>query len=471
MLVAVAALPIAACALPVEAPIEARALSLGLAAREEPSVLHEAFDLMPESVSTTATRAVASTDVAAPAHVTYWRAAAQAYALPVRRALATWQRRLHEQDGAGLPGDLGLGAEVDDVEDLDAALVLRASVDILGILGLGPYEAAKALATAEARAAFASLDRALWSARFDVERARVRLAASRARIAVRAQLVEDCVDDSVRVAIFVERDWLARGPLAAARALIARAGQDLENERVLAAQLREVLAARAGLMADATALEAVTPVVLDEYPTTALVEAQASANATPASEQETAARLLATHPNLHALMLDYAVAEARLRRAASDAWPRLRLGAKQRLEPMNLLGSFVDFSFPWPGRVDAATRAALRARDEARFVVEEGLREIASRIETSAARLREAEAALTAARIVEGSSAAAFAAAQEMWWADTNMLGQFNDALERRIGGVVAALPARDQAFFAWLDWREAMGPDMTPVTEGGSDV
>lgn len=435
-------------------------------------------------------------DALDPARVDFWHASARAWSIGVRRAVVAWNQSHANRDGAGLPGDIGLGAEVDDVENLDASFVLRASFDILRFLGLGPAHAAKELANAQARAAFGDLDRAVWASRFDVERARVRLAASRARIAARSLLVAELEDDATRLQIFETHEWIPAGPAAAGRALMSRARQDLDNERVLEASLTEALATRAGLLASDAALGHVAPATLDEYSLSksAIRVRYATANeqnawarppttdpaheeARPDTETNAPARfarretgrkeagqvdrskdLLGGHPYLRAAMLDYAVAEARVRRAASDAWPGIRIGPKQRLEPQDLLGGFLELTLPWPGRVDAATRVALASRHEARIVVEERLRELTSRIDTSATRFARARDAILNATALEAASRSAWTAAQAVWSVEASAMGMFNDALERRLGGVVAVVNARETAILALLDHDEAIG-------------
>ncbi|MCA8969116.1 MAG: TolC family protein [Planctomycetes bacterium] len=542
--VVVPALVLASCRGPAPDPIDADTLAMHLASRSSVDVMREALDLLPHaqvdedldasrsrqsprmSTANASAKAQSSLDnrllanargldgklgqgphpddrvgmmhghALDAARVEFWRASAHAWSIGVRRAVVAWNQSHANRDGAGLPGDIGLGAEVDDVEDLDASLVLRASFDILRLLGLGPAHAARELANAQARAAFGELDRAVWASRFDVERARVRLAASRARIAARSQLVDEFEDDATRLQVYEAHEWIPAGPAAAGRALMSRARQDLNNERVLEASLTEALASRAGLLASDAALGHVAPETLDEYslsksairvrhattneqntwartPATnppheeTLPDTETNAPARPARREtgrkeagpvDRSKDLLGGHPYLRAAMLDYAVAEARVRRAASDAWPGIRIGPKQRLEPQDLLGGFLELTLPWPGRVDAATRVALASRRDARVVVEERLRELMSRIDTSAARFARARDAVLNATALEAASRSAWTAAQAVWSVEASAMGMFNDALERRLGGVVAVINARETAVLALLDHEEAIG-------------
>ena len=90
--------------------------------------------------------------------------------------------------------------------------------------------------------------------------------------------------------------------------------------------------------------------------------------------------------------------------------------------------------------------------------VEERLRELMSRIDTSAARFARARDAVLNATALEAASRSAWTAAQAVWSVEASAMGMFNDALERRLGGVVAVINARETAVLALLDHEEAIG-------------
>lgn len=445
------------CRAPDRDPLRPAELDRALALRSDPAVLRDAIALLPTEFRVQQDERDPGADMSA-AHVSFWRDAARAWSQPVRRALRAWQSNVARSAGAGLPEDIALAAETDDVEDFDAAAVLRASIDVLGLLGLGASAAAEVLAGAEARAAYGSLHAAWWAARFQVERARVRLAASRARIDARRELVEDTRDDAIRLTVYEEKGWLPAATVAAARALMARASHELEVERAIERDGRESLATRAGLLSSDPHLDAVDSLVLDEYE---LVPDRRTL-------REGSAHGFENHPVLRAAKLEYAVAEARVRRAASETWPGLRIGPKQRIEPQSLLGAFVELRLPWPGRADAATLAAIEDRATARVDVEERVREIRSAVRESLERLAHRKAALRDAEQIAAASSRAFVAAQARWSVEATALGMFNDALERRLGDAVAAITAREQAILAWLAWREAAGPEQDASEAGG---
>lgn len=441
---ALVGIALVSCSAPPPSPLVEGELRASLELRAQVEATEAALDLLP-----LASLQIEVDAEAEPSEAAFWRARARAWSFEVRSALQAFRRRSQLQDAAGLPGPIVLAGEVEELEDPERAAILRASVDVLGIFGLGPRAAAAELADAETRAALGRLERALWAARFDAERALVRLAATRARVAELRKLVEETRDDRTRLEVYASREWLAAGPSETAIALIARAAQRFEVERSREHTAVEALARRSGLLTSDAAISAVSPRLLEVY------------DASIRQPRGTAERALLTlHPEARSAALEYAVAEAQLRRAASEAWPGLRIGPRARVEPTNLLGAFVELRLPWPGQVDAETRAALEARKAARIAVEERVRALMGRERESSGRVDKALLAIPSARTLSSRSKSAWTAAQARWSVDTTALMMFNDALERRIGACVAAIDALELAALSWLDWCQAAGPE-----------
>ena len=442
---------LAACSAPPAEPLDAASLSSELEQRSEIESLRAALERSALSPLIDAERRSSSLDSDA-TRVEFWRASARAWSLPLRRALAQHAISVAATRSAGLPGDFAAGAEIDDVENADASIVTRASVDVLGIFGLGPSAAAKRLAAERVRAAQGAVEAAWWRARFDVERARVALAAARARVAALRELVLDLIDDSKRLDVYAERGWLPEAPSAAARALIARAAKQLADAEHAERGARASLARASGLLSNDAALAKVEVGVLEEYGS----QWDAARAAEPL--RDLSKRLVRAHPELRASFLDYAVAESALQRAAAEAWPGIRVGPKLRLEPNDLLGGFLELRLPWPGRVDAAVELAIQRRQRVRIEVEERVRDLVSRVREGRSSFAAARRALEQARRLEQASRASWIAAQARWEVDAKTLGNFNDALERRISAAVAAINALEFAVRAWLDLQEAEG-------------
>jgi hypothetical protein len=391
---------VVACAAPAPAPLDDAALSADASRRATtPDELAAALELAATApLGLPRPAAPASVDGAS---VDFWRASAFAYDADVRAARRAYSAAAARAGRAGaaepimFEGDrVGFGAPERDAE-------LAATFDLLGVLGIGRSAAARALADAESAAALGELEAAVVRARFRVERARAALAAARAARGALRDLVADDVADRTRRERLAAAGRYAPSDLAFAvnvAAAVDRERADLDAEE---SALRAELAVAAGLPPAHPALDRVDGAASTE----AVAAARAYAATEPTATDDAA--LLRDLPELRTRKLAYAVAEARLRAAAAEGTPALRVGPKFRVMPDDVLpGGMLALELPWPGTVDGEVAAALVERDAARDAVVDAL----LRAQNAAAAAR---ASLAAALIAADRAAASERAAEE----------------------------------------------------------
>ena len=381
----------------------------------------------------------------------FWHACAWAYAPGPIAARRDYYSARAARRSAGAPGPIGVGTETLDWGDPGRDTQVRLTFDLLGILGLGRSGAVADLAVATERQALGRLEQAVWSARFDVDRARVSVAASRMRLAILETLSQEVAKATTRIDILDERGWIPSDRAAAARAMTERLHRrQARTETVLAEDLAR-LSKAAGLPPSSDSLTELTSATLAHYE--------------PLSELPplpTATALLDRHPLLRARQLDYALAEARIQRAAAEAWPDIRIGPRLRFLPSDTLtGGILDVALPWPGSVQGYVDAAVQERTKAGELLENAL---VAQLADAKSRRRALREALRTARLqgpaIEAGTGEAWKAAQARFAADPASLPMWTDRLERRIAGVVAAIDAREQVILALLCYQEACGPD-----------
>ena len=71
----------------------------------------------------------------------FWHAHALAFEPVVRSSRRIWRATEREQAGAGTPNRTGLSHRLEDLSDLERQNDVAATVDLLGLLGLGPKAA------------------------------------------------------------------------------------------------------------------------------------------------------------------------------------------------------------------------------------------------------------------------------------------------------------------------------------------
>ena len=401
---------------------------------------------------------------AAPGDPAFWRARAWTYALPCVEARRRFQASLQRSLGAGLPGAIGLGAQSREKETMTAPgqtgteteVEVALTFDILGLLNLGPAAAASELSDAELRQALAEVEQAAWSSLHVVDRALVRVRASLARESALTELVDQVHTDGRRIQVYVDHGWLPPGQLASANAMSRRAERRLADEQIRLTRAREALSQASGLPVSASAFAELLPLE-------STAAEPADALRLPSDRE-----LLAHLPELRRSLLAYATAEARVRRAAADAWPGIRLGPNLRIRPdAHLLGGILDLTLPWPGVVASQVAAALELRELAREQLEDQLR--AAQAATSERKQRfdrAREINVHQTPQIEQGTAVAWRAARARFSIESSRLPEWTDRLERRSVGCVAAVDGREQLELARIDFAESVGPLSAPGEE-----
>ncbi|MEO6709093.1 MAG: hypothetical protein ABI054_12875 [Planctomycetota bacterium] len=394
-------------------------------------------------------------ELASPESPAYWRACALAWNPQVRQARRELQSAIASARAAGQPGEVEASVEAPELDDPGRDTEIALTFDLLGILGLGPAHALRASARGEVRRARAGLESAVWNATFDVERARVRLAASRERERRLERLLVEVKSQSERFEILARRGRLSEADVQMASAASHEVEHARSHETAESAEKQAELARISGLPFVHPAYATIAGEVLDEPRRIA-----------PAPDVR---KLLAQDPALRELALEYAQAELHVRHMAAEAWPTLRLGPKLTLEPSDvLLGGVLDLSVPWPGSVAKAVRIASAEREAARERVEDGLNLAQARI----ASLSTIEAE---ARVRAVEHGVLMDEAQEASWQATNARLRFGEvgvsewtrAARERMDPLTGLVDERESAAIAALDFAQACGvvPNATEVT------
>jgi outer membrane protein TolC len=379
----------------------------------------------------------------------YWQASAVAWNPELRQM----RRRVRElralRGAAGRPGAVEVEAETAELEDTGMESELALTIDVLGVLGLGPSRAARELAAAAERAALADLERALWRVRFDVDRARVRVAAAQALDLAMQALLDHVTPDRARLEFLHDKGWLPRAPYESAYASLHMAEHRQGMARLELTRARGELAALCGLRVDHPALAEVGSHALDSLRPDELEFADPTPEA-----------LLGALPELRQRRLELAVAEAELRSEAREAWPSLRLGPKLTWMPgEQQVGGMLGIELPFPGALDGRIAAAHERREAQREALEDAFVAARSRLATTQNALDQALIQLTEhSPDVDASVARMFIATQAEFRVDPMQLERWALALRERIESLSALVAARAEAAVAWLDYQEARG-------------
>lgn len=445
---------VGACAAPAPAPLDDAALSADAARRATtPDELAAALalaDAAPLGLPRPA--APATIDGAS---VDFWRACAYAYDADVRAARRAYAAALARAGRAGAPEPIMFEADRVGFGAPDRETEVGATFDLLGVLGLGRSAAARALADAESAAALGDFETAVVRARFRVERARAALAAARAAHGALRDLVADDGADRTRRERLAAAGRYAPSELAFAAnvaAAVDRERADLDAEE---SALRAELANAAGLAPEHPALGRVDGAALAE----AVASARTSAAIVSAPPDDAA--LLRDLPELRARKLTYAVAEARLRAAAAEGAPALRVGPKFRVMPDDVLpGGMLALELPCPGAVDGEVAAALVERDAARDAVVDALLRARNAAVAARAALAAAVVAADRAAASERAAEAELSARRAQFRADVDPMNLERTAMafERCASARRARLTADAALARAALDRAEAEG-------------
>jgi outer membrane protein TolC len=379
----------------------------------------------------------------------FWHACAFAWNPELRRARRELLALRAAVRGSGAPGALMLDVEHMDLSDSDADLELMATVDLLGLLGVGPAPAQRALARAEDRSALAELESAVWRIRFEVDRARVRFASARATEIVLEALLQHASEDLPRIEVLARSGWIGSAMEQAAYAAVHRIEHAQSAARQDSARARAELARICGLDPTHEAFERMGGGVVDRF------RAGEIRWRDPAPTD-----LLASLPELRSAKLELAVAEAELRRVARERWPSLRIGPKVIvMRDDTNVGGLLGIEIPFPGSVEGRVEAARQRREAAREALEDALVAARTRIAETRELLAEALERLEEhAPELDTAVARMFVAAQAGFRVDPEGLTAWTLALGERVESLTMLAEARADAVIAHLGYEEARG-------------
>lgn len=379
----------------------------------------------------------------------FWQACAFAWNPELRQM----RRRVRElralTRSAGQPGPIMGQGMMFDIEDPEAELEVQAMVDVFGLLGIGPAAAARELARAEVRAAVAQLEARAWALRFQVDRARVELAAAKALDTAMGGLYEDAAQTLPRIEILSRRGWIGAGMTEGALAALHMVEHRQAMARAEVARRRAELADLCGIDSAHPAFDELQGGVIDRFRPDDLEWS------VPTTQE-----LLDALPELRARKLDLALAEAELQREARERWPTLRVGPRAVVMPDDtFFGPMFGIDIPWPGSLDGRIDAARERRDAAYEALEDGLvmartrLDRAQRVWDESLALRDEHAPET-----DRSVARMLLSARAAFLVDPERLEPWSRALAERVASLSNLVRARADLVLAWLDWQEACG-------------
>jgi hypothetical protein len=448
----IALAPLAGCAAVQEAGLSDAGLRQELALREPgPAFAQEAEELA--SLDALALARPTAEECADPRTAGYWRACALAWNPEVRAARLDVQRALAARGTAGRPTAVEAMGESMDLSDFERESKVAVTFDLLGVLGLGPSGVEKEAARIDVRRARARLENAVWTATFDVARARARLAASRVRIAGLQEFQARVEAQAGRFEVLARRGRLSEADEAMAWAAGHEVEQALSMELAREAELRAELSRASGLAFAHEACAVVGEEALREQ----------SSDPGAASEQQ----LWKRAPALRELALEFAAAEANVRRAAARAWPSLRAGPLLTFMPSELLvGGLLDVAFPWPGTVAAGVRAAAAERDAVHARAVDALQAAIARVESLRTIEREARTrAEEHAELMDEAADANWRAVDAKLRLGLATPAEWSLVMSRRVAALIALADDREAARLASLELEEACGV-AAPATE-----
>ncbi|MEM1447514.1 MAG: TolC family protein [Planctomycetota bacterium] len=379
----------------------------------------------------------------------FWQASALAWNPRVRATRNEVLALRQDLRSAGAPGPVWVRAVDHQFGGEDSLFETIATFDLIGLLGLGPAEAAKELADAQVIQALSQHEEALWAARMEVERARVQLSAARARLVRIDELQAEARADDVRITILERNGREAPSDVDAARARIdvLERLRSIHGDAVAEASRR--LQAAAGLPAGHPAID-----LVDAAHVAGFREREAP---TLAGDED--ARAL-THPTLRRARLDFALAEANIRQIAAEAWPGIRLGPHLAFGPGTNIGGVLQLSLPWPSAWKGRLAGAEERREGARLAFEDAWIDLHQRDDAALRRLELArERAADATRNVDDAMQSMWLAARARYRNGAMPLMRWIDVLEMRTNALLLPVDDAEAIALAWLDLLDARGP------------
>jgi len=448
-----------ACAAPPEPSRNLDAARAELALRAEDEQVAEAFARVPRGA--TARVLPPLEECVQPAQRGYWLLRAVAHSPDTRAALREWRATAAEARSAGVPNAVSVQVTDHEFGGEDKLVEAVFMFDVLGHLGVGPKRAERARASAAEALAYGALERAVWDVCQRVERARVRLAAARAREAAFLALAAEARGDLDRVAILERHGRIGEAESTAARAALADVERRVSEARSTVAVAVAELAVAAGVPSGDEALAAVDPAALDAGVSAASALPEAPP---PPADWD-------THPLLLERRLAFAVSEAEVRRVAASAWPSIGFGPHFARVDEVRIGGMLQLGLPFPASWRGRLEAALERREAAIDAYENALLTLEARNREGTARAAEASARLLGpTRTLVSATTDGWRASRASVRAGRGTWAHWIEALGRRSGSVALALDESEAFALAGLDIVDARGPAVRGTASlGGS--
>ena len=382
---------------------------------------------------------------------TFWLASALAFNGELRSARRRWAEASARARSGGAPDSAELEVEQTDFDASSRETWIALTFDVLGILDAGRAEAARNLSEAEARTALADLERAAWSARIAVDRARTGIGGALAMIEQLTDLLDSSMPSVRRAELLFERGRLSEGDLSRLREMVGEVSHQLHEQYRDLAMQRRALADASGLPPTTPSLDLLTPETLEE------LFAHAELPRLPSGRE-----LLERNPALRRMRLEYGVAEAMLRDEVARTRPGLRVGPALDITSDDVLpGGVLVLDLPHPlalsGRVEAARQARERVREE----TEEEMRASLARIEQARMEYETARSGLEQHALPRATASnAALRAAVARFQVDPSRAEEIGMALRDRAMALLDLSEVREEVVRAWLDLEQEIGPE-----------
>jgi outer membrane protein TolC len=385
----------------------------------------------------------------------FWHATALAFNGELRSAQRRWAEATALARSGGAPEAAEIELEQTGFDSADRQTWLAVTFDILGFLDAGRAAAARELARAEARVAWADVENVAWSTSIAVDRARAELGDSLSKVDVLTDLLDSSKASVARAELLFERGRLSESEIARLRGMVAEVDHQLHEQRVSAGRSRRALADAAGLPPNAPALDTPTRETLEN-----MILAADMASLPEAHE------LLQRSPPLRRARLEYAVAEAVLRDEVARTRPGLRLGPALQFTPDETLpGGVLVLDLPHARALSGRVEAARQARERARENLEELLRASLARVEAARTQYESARGALAQhATARDADTNRVWLAARARFEVDPMAADELGMALRDRAMALLDLSEVKNEMVLAWLDIEEATGPAPRPL-------
>ncbi len=451
-----AGLALCSCATPPPGRLDVVDVQASLTARSNPDALQAALDGI--ELSPSVLQLPAESERSGPGQSGFWKVRALAWSPGVREARRALSARLAEAKSAGAPNPIAVQVVDHELGGDDELVEAIGVLDLVGLLGLGPSHAERRLASAEAQLALGRLEHAAFQATLDVECARIRAVAARARHDRLTALQADAARDLERVVILERNGRLSDADSRLARAEVARIERASSMSLVALVGARGELAAAAGSMPIDWAEEQGGDVAAVGSGGLAELETNRGPRVALSIED-----LVARHPQLRVARLAFAVREAEVREAASRAWPGIGLGPHLGYLESARIGAVLRLAIPFPSSWRGRLDAAVERRDRSIEAFEESLQGLLVQQAEALARLDELDARSAAG---VGATERAMAPAQEHWTAARAVfrsgrgpLSGWTKALNHLTETVTWSIDDAEALALARLDLLGAWGP------------